>query len=161
MPISFQRLEFQSTADPALAVAGVGHLDLEADPFLDALYEKKDEIERDLFLRLRDILNLKVDLVFYDITSIYFERREPVGKLRRHGKSRDGKPRDVQVLIGFVMVAGFPIASHIFAGNQKLDGDPSKLQYGVSITDACISWDETASLLTEAYQALPTPQAVA
>ncbi|MBI4602223.1 MAG: IS1634 family transposase [Planctomycetes bacterium] len=86
---------------------------------LDAVYEKKDEIEKELFLRLRDLLNLKVDLVFYDITSVYFERREPVGKLRKHGKSRDGKPREVQVLVGFVMVAGFPIASHIFAGNES------------------------------------------
>lgn len=86
---------------------------------LDALYEKKADIEKSLFLRLRDLLNLKADLVFYDITSIYFERREPIGKLRRHGKTRGGNPRDVQVLLGLVMVAGFPIAGHIFAGNQS------------------------------------------
>lgn len=86
---------------------------------LDAVYEHKSEIEKALFLRLQDILNLKADLVFYDITSIYFERMEPVGKWRKHGKSRDGKPRDVQVLLGLVMVAGFPIASHVFAGNQS------------------------------------------
>lgn len=84
---------------------------------LDAVYEKKKEIEKELYLNVRDLFSLKVDMVFYDITSIYFERRKPSGELRRHGYSRDGKPRDVQVLLGMVMVGGFPIASHIFAGN--------------------------------------------
>lgn len=37
--------------------------------------------------------------------------------LARHGYSRDGKPRDRQVLVGQVMVDGWPIAHHVFAGN--------------------------------------------
>lgn len=86
---------------------------------LDALYEKKAEIERLLHLRLRDLVNLEVDVVFYDITTIYFERREPKERLRRHGKNRDGKPRNVQVLLGVILVAGFPIATHVFAGNRS------------------------------------------
>jgi len=86
---------------------------------LDALYEKKSEIEKQLYLRLRDLVNLQADLVFYDITTIYFERREPKGKLRKHGKSKDGKPREVQVLLGIILVGGFPIASHVFEGNRS------------------------------------------
>jgi len=85
---------------------------------LDAVYEQKKEIEKDIYLRLRDLFSLKVDFVFYDITSFYLERREPVGKLRRHGYSRDGKPRDVQVLLGTVMVAGLPLAAQVFEGNR-------------------------------------------
>lgn len=85
---------------------------------LDTVYGQKKEIEKDIYLRLRDLFSLKVDLVFYDITSFYFERREPVGKLRRHGYSRDGKPRDVQVLLGTVIVAGFPLAAQVFEGNR-------------------------------------------
>ena len=46
------------------------------------------------------------------------------------------------------------LESNLFPGNQRLDGDPSKLRYGVSITDACIGWDETAELLTWAYDKL-------
>jgi transposase len=85
---------------------------------LDAVWEQKACIEKELYLKLRDLFHLKADLVFYDVTSIYFERREPKGKLRRHGHSRDGKPRNVQVLLGVVLVGGFPIASHIFEGNR-------------------------------------------
>lgn len=85
---------------------------------LDAVWEQKSQIEKELYLRLRDLFHLKADLVFYDVTSIYFERREPKEVLRRHGHNRDGKPRNVQVLLGVVLVGGFPIASHIFAGNR-------------------------------------------
>ena len=53
----------------------------------------------------------------YDLTSSYFCRRSSGGKLRRHGRSKDGKPRQVQVLLGVVMANGWPIAHHVFAAN--------------------------------------------
>jgi len=94
---------------------------------LDALLAGKEDIEKALYLRVRDLFNLHVDpvrgpasdrgMVLYDVTSTYFERRSPTGELRRHGKSRDGKRRNVQVLLGVVMANGFPIAHHVFAGN--------------------------------------------
>jgi len=85
---------------------------------LDQLYAGKAEIERELFLRLRDLFSLKADLVFYDVTSTYFEGHGPP-RLGRHGYSRDGKPRDRQVLVGQLMVDGWPIAHHVFAGNWR------------------------------------------
>lgn len=48
---------------------------------------------------------------------------------------------------------GAMIESNLQPGAQKL-ADPAQLQYGVSITDACIGWDETASLLRDAHQQL-------
>ena len=42
---------------------------------------------------------------------------------------------------------GMMIESHLHHGNQTLGSDPRALRYGVSITDACIDWDTTASLL--------------
>ena len=52
-------------------------------------------------------------------------------------------------------IAGIMLESHLFPGNQKLDErNPSNLKYGVSITDACVGWEETALLLREAYSAL-------
>jgi transposase len=87
---------------------------------LDAVYGAKQQIEKELFLRLRDLFHLQVDLVFYDLTTLYFERREPKGQLRRHGSmDKDGKFRNVKVLLGLVMVNGFPLASHVFAGNRS------------------------------------------
>ena len=33
------------------------------------------------------------------------------------------------------------------AGNQKINADRSKMEYGVSVTDKCIDWETTESLL--------------
>jgi transposase len=53
-----------------------------------------------------------------DLTSTYFEGEGPPD-LGAHGHSRDGKPRNRQVLVGLVMVDGWPIAHHVFAGNRR------------------------------------------
>ena len=45
-------------------------------------------------------------------------RIQPPG-LGAHGYSRDRRPRNRQVLIGLVMVDGWPIAHHVFAGNWR------------------------------------------
>jgi transposase len=73
-----------------------------------------------LYQRLRDLFSLQPDLVLYDITSTYFEGHGPEG-LAQHGYSRDGKSQNVQVVVGLVMVAGWPIAHHVWAGN-RVDG---------------------------------------
>jgi Transposase DDE domain len=67
---------------------------------------------------LRNLFSFNVDLVFYDLTSTYFEGNGPVG-FARHGHSRDGKPRNRQVLVGMVMIEGWPIAHHVFQGNVR------------------------------------------
>jgi transposase len=84
---------------------------------LDALLAAKGEIEQALYLQVRDLFSLEVDMVLYDITSTYFQRRSPKGTLRRHGKSRDGKGRNVQIVLGVVLANGFPIAHHVFPGH--------------------------------------------
>ena len=84
---------------------------------LDHLLEAKDDIERALYGRLRDLFSLKPDLVLYDITSTYFEGTGPSG-LARHGYSRDGKSRNPQVIVGVVMVGGWPIVHHVWEGNR-------------------------------------------
>src|SRR6266852_4162093 len=85
---------------------------------LDQLQERKAEIEHALFVRLRDLFSLKVDLVFYDLTSTYFEGKGPPEK-GANGHSRDGKPHNPQVLVGLVLVDGWPIAHHVFEGNRR------------------------------------------
>ncbi len=61
---------------------------------LDRLLAAKVAIEQDLYLQLRDLFGLQVELVFYDLTSVYFEGRGP--ECARHGHSRDGHGRDRQ-----------------------------------------------------------------
>jgi transposase len=84
---------------------------------LDQLLAAKDRIEVALYHRLRDLFSIKPDLVLYDITSTYFEGAGPTD-FAKHGYSRDGKPQNVQVIVGMVMVAGWPIAHHVWAGNR-------------------------------------------
>ncbi len=84
---------------------------------LDHLVLNKDKIEVALYQRLRDLFDFQPDLVLYDLTSTYFEGLGP--SIAKHGHSRDGKPRKVQVIVGVVMVAGWPIAHHVWAGNTR------------------------------------------
>jgi len=64
--------------------------------------------------------------------------------------------RDIlsQRIAGDVGIVGTMLESHLFPGNQKLGDVPESLEYGISITDACIGWDETADLLVEAHRML-------
>src|SRR5262249_8571842 len=87
---------------------------------LDRLVAAKSAIEVSLYQRLRDLFSLQPDLVLYDITSTYFEGHGPAG-LAKYGYSRDGQAQNVQVVVGLVMVAGWPIAHHVWAGN-RVDG---------------------------------------
>lgn len=51
-------------------------------------------------------------------------------------------------------IFGIMLESNLKPGAQKLTDDLSTLDYGVSITDACIGWDETESLILSAYKQL-------
>jgi transposase len=83
---------------------------------LDQLSAAKAQIELALYHRLRDLFSFRPDLVLYDLTRTYFEGAGPAD-FAKHGYSRDGKPHNVQVVVGVVMVAGWPIAHHVWAGN--------------------------------------------
>jgi 3-deoxy-7-phosphoheptulonate synthase len=58
-----------------------------------------------------------------------------------------------QIANGNENIRGLMLESHLFPGKQAL-GKPSALRYGVSITDACIGWEETESLIVSADEAL-------
>jgi len=46
-------------------------------------------------------------------------------------------------------IIGFMLESNIEEGNQKIPEDLSELKYGVSLTDACMNWETTKTLLSE------------
>lgn len=84
---------------------------------LDHLLKMKKPLEKHLYLRLRDLFSLKVDLVFYDVTSSYFEGQGPVS-LAKEGYSRDHEPAKNQVLIGLILCNSLPIGHEVFEGNR-------------------------------------------
>ena len=49
------------------------------------------------------------------------------------------------------------LESHLSDGNQKLGKDASSLEYGVSITDACINWNTTEKLFADIASQLQEP----
>jgi transposase len=84
---------------------------------LDRLLAAKEQLEVRLYEHLRDLFSFRPDLVLYDVTSTYFEGAGPPG-FAKYGYSREGKPQNVQVIVGLVMVAGWPIAHHVWEGNR-------------------------------------------
>ena len=54
-----------------------------------------------------------------------------------------------QILEGNKSIIGVMIESNINAGNQKLSSNPEEMEYGISVTDACIDWETTEKSLTE------------
>ena len=59
-----------------------------------------------------------------------------------------------QKVAGESDIIGLMLESNLNEGNQKMCENPADLEYGVSITDACIGWDETEVLLQWAYDAV-------
>ncbi|MEZ5526166.1 MAG: 3-deoxy-7-phosphoheptulonate synthase [Gammaproteobacteria bacterium] len=54
-----------------------------------------------------------------------------------------------QILEGNQSIIGLMVESNLNAGNQSIPKDLSQLKYGVSVTDACIGWDDTENSLRE------------
>jgi len=59
-----------------------------------------------------------------------------------------------QRLEGNEAIIGLMLESNLCEGNQKCNGNISELQYGISITDECISWETTEKLLLYAKEKL-------
>ena len=58
-----------------------------------------------------------------------------------------------QILQGNETIVGMMLESHLNPGNQKLSSD-KQLDYGVSVTDACIDWETTEQLFATCYESL-------
>ncbi len=59
-----------------------------------------------------------------------------------------------QIMDGNSSIVGLMIESNIGHGNQKLSADRNEMQYGVSVTDGCIGWDETERCIRDMREKL-------
>ena len=82
---------------------------------LDVVEKRKEEIEKGIFRLLKKNKEIETDIVFYDITSTYFESSS--SDLAKCGYSRDNRPDKKQIVIGIVLCDGLPIAHYVFEGN--------------------------------------------
>lgn len=84
---------------------------------LDVLWEQKETLEEYLFFKNRHLFNLKVDVVFYDVTTFHFESAK-ADTLKDFGYSKAGKFKEVQVVLGLLMDGeGRPIGYELFPGS--------------------------------------------
>jgi len=107
--------------------------------------DKAVEIEKEVVEKLKELFGIKMDCLYYDITSTYFEGTKCI--IARLGYSRDGKPDKLQVNIGLVVTKEerFPVFHLVFAGNEtdiKTVGRAiSRLKEEFAISDCLLIFD--------------------
>jgi transposase len=114
--------------DVQLPGVGVG-----ADPqvfyrAMDFLLACEEEIQREVFFSVANLLNLEVDVIFFDSSSTYFEiededepdAEQELDGLRRFGASKDRRPDRPQVVVGLAVTReGIPVRCWVFPGNSS------------------------------------------
>jgi len=125
---------------------------------LDYLASVKRTVEKSVFGRLGNLFNRDVSLVFYDLTSTYFEGRGC--SMARHGYSRDHRGDLLQVQVGLLVDGdGVPIGHEVFPGSMR---DASTVlqalrgleqDFGVRrcvfVGDDCMSTEDNLRQITE------------
>jgi hypothetical protein len=105
---------------------------------MDFLEANKAAIEKEVFFRTSSLLNLDVDVVFYDTTSLHFEvdeedqgvgeedrvwgsklaGRKPYKAPRKRGHSKNGRGDAPQIVVGLAVTRdGLPVCHWVFPGN--------------------------------------------
>jgi hypothetical protein len=81
------------------------------------------EVQEAVFFAVADLLNLEVDLLFFDTSSTYFERdteEDGDGAFRRYGHSKDHRPDLPQIVIGLAVTReGIPVRVWCWPGNTN------------------------------------------
>lgn len=86
--------------------------------FLDKLTEQlSEQVQQIAYNHTLDLLKGKISIVFYDMTTLYFEASDE-DDLRKMGFSKDGKHQNPQIYLGLlVTVGGYAIGYDVFEGN--------------------------------------------
>lgn len=86
---------------------------------LDKLDQYSEMIQHQVYMKGRDLFNQKLDLVFYDVTTFYFDSEdEKEGQLRQKGFGKDGKIGKTQIVFGMLIDKyKQPVGYQIFQGN--------------------------------------------
>lgn len=84
---------------------------------LDVLSEKKEEIEKHMYRQRMNLFNSKVDIVFYDVTTLSFETQQ-MNEILQMGYSKDKKFNESQVVLGMSIDQDkMPVSFEIYPGN--------------------------------------------
>jgi len=79
----------------------------------------KDQVENIIVDFAKRQLNFNFKIIFYDVTTLYFESFKSDDELKQCGFSKDNKFNQPQIVIGLVVNnQGFPISYEVFPGNK-------------------------------------------
>ncbi len=131
------------------------------DLLIDADTEAK--VQEAVFFACADLLNLEVDLLFFDTTSTYFERdtaEDGEDAFRVYGHSKDHRPDLPQIVIGLAVTReGIPVRVWCWPGNtndmsllKEVKDDLRGWRLGrvITVVDRGFSSDENLTYLTRA-----------
>lgn len=87
--------------------------------YMDKLYNSQMEPVQEISIaHTRSILGGSTGLLFYDVTTLYFETA-PKDDMRQAGFSKDGKTSEAQIVLGLLVSQdGYPLSYSIFNGSQ-------------------------------------------
>jgi hypothetical protein len=95
---------------------------------LDLLHKHKEDIEKYLFSYGKNLFDINVDVVLYDLTTLRFEStRTDMGDLRQFGYSKEMRTDCTQIVLGLLTdTEGIPLCFEVHPGNtfegKTLDG---------------------------------------
>ncbi|MEQ9300996.1 MAG: IS1634 family transposase [Cyclobacteriaceae bacterium] len=95
---------------------------------LDFLADISVDLQDHLYHQQRDLFNITLDVVFYDVTTLYFDAQYPQGEdtLRQKGYSKDGKAHKLQVVLALLVdKQRNPVGYQLYPGNTY-EGDTFK-----------------------------------
>jgi len=87
--------------------------------YMDRFHSKSKELVQQIsYQHTKKILGGKVSIVFYDVTTLYFEIDQE-DDLRKTGFSKEGKHQNPQIVLGLLVSRnGYPLAYDIYEGNK-------------------------------------------
>ena len=87
---------------------------------MDFLLEHAEGLQKEVFWSTASLLNLTVDLIFFDTTNTYFEIEEPgPSELKAYGKSKEKRDDLPLVTVGLAVTReGIPVRCWVLPGNQ-------------------------------------------
>jgi len=87
--------------------------------YMDKLHSTQKELVQQIsFAHTEMILGGQISVVFYDVTTLYFEIDQE-DELRKTGFSKEGKHQNPQIVLGLLVSKnGYPLAYDIFEGNK-------------------------------------------
>ncbi len=118
---------------------------------MDFLLAANEVIQEDVFFSVANLFNLEVDLLYFDITSTYFETEEE-DDFRKLGHSKNHRPDLPQAVIGLAVTRdGIPVRCWVWPGNTadmsvieevKKDLNGWKLNRVIGVIDRGFSSDD-------------------